>query len=173
MGKRIPDDEKKKQKSVYFRPSDIEYIEHLIEVSETKIAFSSGVSLLVDDNKQLQEYNEKLENTIIQYDEEITKLRKQLKDQATNNSKIDEIYNIVKSMNSNVNVEKDKIDFTFERGTAGASYSMKLYPKVLESWKQFVKSNKQYKIVDLGSQAIYEFIEKYKNVKETDEKENE
>lgn len=39
---------------------------------------------------------------------------------------------------------------------------MRVYTNVNVMWQEFCKDNKQYKMQDLYSQALYEFIEKYK-----------
>ena len=77
------------------------------------------------------------------------------------NNKLNEMYNWYKLQSSNkvVQTEKFKVD-DFEGDIVVRSY--KLYEPIQREFLQFCKMNNKYKVQDILSQALKEFLDKYK-----------
>ncbi|HHS9374786.1 TPA: hypothetical protein ACTWRU_003733, partial [Clostridioides difficile] len=77
------------------------------------------------------------------------------------NNKLNEVYSWYESQSSNKVVEADKLKINdFEGDTVTRSY--KIYEDVQKDFVAFCEANKKYKVQDIISQALFEFIEKYK-----------
>ncbi|MDS6330266.1 hypothetical protein REJ83_018345 [Clostridioides difficile] len=75
--------------------------------------------------------------------------------------KLNEVYSWYKSQSSSKVVEADKLKINdFEGDTVTRSY--KIYEDVQKEFVAFCEANKKYKVQDIISQALFEFIEKYK-----------
>ncbi|HDO9660872.1 TPA: hypothetical protein P5Q24_003881 [Clostridioides difficile] len=75
--------------------------------------------------------------------------------------KLNEVYSWYKSQSSSKVVEADKLKINdFEGNTVTRSY--KIYEDVQKEFVDFCEANKKYKVQDIISQALFEFIEKYK-----------
>lgn len=76
------------------------------------------------------------------------------------NNKLNEMYNWYKLQSSNkvVQTEKFKVD-DFEGDIVVRSY--KLYEPIQREFLEFCKKNNKYKVQDILSQALKEFLEKY------------
>lgn len=75
--------------------------------------------------------------------------------------KLNEVYSWYKSQSSLKVVEADKLKINdFEGDTVTRSY--KIYEDVQKDFVVFCEANKKYKVQDIISQALFEFIEKYK-----------
>lgn len=76
------------------------------------------------------------------------------------NNKLNEMYNWYKLQSSNkvVQTEKFKVD-DFEGDIVVRSY--KLYEPIQREFLEFCKRNNKYKVQDILSQALKEFLEKY------------
>ena len=77
------------------------------------------------------------------------------------NNKLNEMYNWYKLQSSNkvVQTEKFKVD-DFEGDIVVRSY--KLYEPIQREFLEFCKKNNKYKVQDILSQALKEFLEKYR-----------
>ena len=77
------------------------------------------------------------------------------------NNKLNEMYNWYKLQSSNkvVQTEKFKVD-DFEGDIVVRSY--KLYEPIQREFLEFCKRNNKYKVQDILSQALKEFLDKYK-----------
>lgn len=77
------------------------------------------------------------------------------------NNKLNEMYNWYKLQSSNkvVKTEKFKVD-DFEGDIVVRSY--KLYEPIQREFLEFCKKNNKYKVQDILSQALKEFLEKYR-----------
>ncbi|HJF35960.1 MAG TPA: DUF4250 domain-containing protein [Clostridium perfringens] len=77
------------------------------------------------------------------------------------NNKLNEMYNWYKLQSSNkvVQTEKFKVD-DFEGDIVVRSY--KLYEPIQREFLEFCKKNNKYKVQDILSQALKEFLDKYK-----------
>ena len=77
------------------------------------------------------------------------------------NNKLNEMYNWYKLQSSNkvVQTEKFKVD-DFEGNIVVRSY--KLYEPIQREFLEFCKKNNKYKVQDILSQALKEFLEKYR-----------
>lgn len=95
---------------------------------------------------ELYKNNEILINMINNYDDNLNKLN--------------ELYNWYKLQSSNkvVQTEKFKVD-DFEGDIVVRSY--KLYEPIQREFLEFCKKNNKYKVQDILSQALKEFLEKY------------
>lgn len=77
------------------------------------------------------------------------------------NNKLNEVYSWYESQSSNKVVVADKLKINdFEGDTVTRSY--KIYEDVQKEFVAFCEANKKYKVQDIVSQALFEFIEKYK-----------
>ncbi|MDV9712530.1 hypothetical protein RHG40_20575, partial [Clostridioides difficile] len=75
--------------------------------------------------------------------------------------KLNEVYSWYKSQSSLKVVEADKLKINdFKGDTVTRSY--KIYEDVQKDFVAFCEANKKYKVQDIISQALFEFIEKYK-----------
>lgn len=75
--------------------------------------------------------------------------------------KLNEVYSWYKSQSSLKVVEADKLKINdFKGDTVTRSY--KIYEDVQKDFVTFCEVNKKYKVQDIISQALFEFIEKYK-----------
>ncbi|HDF2670722.1 hypothetical protein [Clostridioides difficile] len=75
--------------------------------------------------------------------------------------KLNEVYSWYKSQSSSKVVEADKLKINdFKGDTVTRSY--KIYEDVQKDFVAFCEVNKKYKVQDIVSQALFEFIEKYK-----------
>lgn len=71
---------------------------------------------------------------------------------------LNEVYNwYLKEKNV---IEKEELRITKFKGEA-VNRTYKIYPEVLKAFNKFCKEHKQYKVQDIISQAIWEFIKKY------------
>lgn len=71
---------------------------------------------------------------------------------------LNEVYNwYLKEKNI---IEKEELKITKFKGEA-ENRTYKIYPDVLKAFNKFCKEHKQYKVQDIISQAILEFIKKY------------
>lgn len=57
-------------------------------------------------------------------------------------------------------IEKDELKINKFKGEP-ENRTYKIYPEVLKAFNKFCKEHRQYKVQDLISQALWEFIKKY------------
>ena len=77
------------------------------------------------------------------------------------NIKLNEVYSWYKSQSSSKVVVADELKINnFKGDTVTRSY--KIYEDIQKEFLAFCEANKKYKVQDIISQALFEFIEKYK-----------
>ncbi|TGA61446.1 hypothetical protein E5F31_06275 [Clostridioides difficile] len=77
------------------------------------------------------------------------------------NNKLNEVYNWYESQSSSKVVVADELKINnFKGDTVTRSY--KIYEEIQKEFVAFCEANKKYKVQDIISQALFEFIEKYK-----------
>lgn len=125
----------------------------IVEIIEPEIVSSEeekqdiNIVIQQSSNKVVGKESEKLNYIINNYDENLRKLN--------------EMYNWYKLQSSNKVVETGKLTIgDFEGEVVVRSY--KLYESVQKEFTEFCKLNNKYKIQDILSQCIHEFLEKYR-----------
>ena len=131
-----------------------ECIVEIIEATESN-SIESKTDTIIEDIPNIQESslkivgtdNEILTDIITNYDENL--------------SKLNEMYNWYKLQSSNKVVEADKLGIDdFEGNIVVRSY--KLYEPIQQEFADFCKVNNKYKVQDILSQALKEFLDKYR-----------
>lgn len=132
----------------------------ITDVTQDNIEVNNGCNTS-DINKE----NNKSVTDVIQRDT-VTEIINKSDEEIKNNlldlvSNYDVLKDIIELHRRNTSVIKQQIVIDIEESDSKLA-TLRVNSKVLEQFNDFCKDNKQYKKVDLLSQAIKEFIEKYK-----------
>lgn len=135
-----------------------ESIVEIVESIESVLPAASNEAKKEDENIIIQESSKKVVGTESYKNNEV--LINMINSYDENLNKLNEIYDWYKLQSSNkvVQTEKFKVD-DFEGDVVVRSY--KLYESVQQEFLEFCKSNNKYKVQDILSQALKEFLEKY------------
>ena len=135
-----------------------ESIVEIVESIESVLPAASNEAKKEDKNIIIQESSKKVVGTESYKNNEV--LINMINSYDENLNKLNEIYDWYKLQSSNkvVQTEKFKVD-DFEGDVVVRSY--KLYESVQQEFLEFCKSNNKYKVQDILSQALKEFLEKY------------
>lgn len=131
--------------------------ESIVEIIEAELGNSieCKTDIIIKDIPNIQESSLKVVGT----DNEI--LTAIISNYDENLSKLNEMYNWYKLQSSNKVVEADKLKVDdFEGKIVVRSY--KLYEPIQQEFADFCKANNKYKVQDILSQALKEFLDKYK-----------
>ena len=129
--------------------------EPIVKISETKLLESipkhpiEYISTFTqqNNNKVVSIDNDLLNNIVNNYEENL--------------SKLNEVYDWYKMQNSNKSVDTKKLNIDdFEGDIVVRSY--KLYGSIQKKFTDFCRKNNKYKVQDILSQALNDFLEKYK-----------
>ena len=130
--------------------------ESIIEIieAETVAPVEANKSIKEDIKPVIQQSS----NKVVRTDNEI--LTSLINNYDDMNNKLNEMYNWYKLQSSNkvVQTEKFKVD-DFEGDIVVRSY--KLYEPIQREFLEFCKKNNKYKVQDILSQALKEFLDKY------------
>ncbi|MGL5715174.1 MAG: hypothetical protein ACRCX2_19310 [Paraclostridium sp.] len=131
-----------------------ECIVEIIEATEGN-SIERKTDTIIEDIPNIQESSLKVVGT----DNEI--LTEIITNYDENLSKLNEMYSWYKLQSSNKVVETDKLKVDdFEGDIVVRSY--KLYEPIQQEFADFCKVNNKYKVQDILSQALKEFLDKYK-----------
>lgn len=142
--------ERFKKNGYEFSKSQNKYI-YMIEIVETKdnnttfktVTSNSSKGVVATDSSNLNDFNEILSN----FNEM--------------NNKLNEVYKWYESQSSRDVVVTDKLQIDdFEKNIVVRSY--KIYENIQKEFTIFCEKNKKYRVQDIISQALKEFMEKYK-----------
>ena len=161
IGRSTIRDRFKKANYKYNKESN-KYIDNnsITDVTQDNIEINNGCNTS-DINKE----NNKSVTDVIQRDT-VTEIINKSDEEIKNNlldlvSNYDVLKDIIELHRRNTSVIKQQIVIDIEESDSKLA-TLRVNSKVLEQFNDFCKDNKQYKKVDLLSQAIKEFIEKYK-----------
>ena len=141
---------------------DIKQYETIIEIiEETEPVLPAGASEIIEEDIKpvIQESSNLVVGTESYKNNDI--LINMINNYDDNLNKLNEMYNWYKLQSSNkvVEMEKFKVE-DFEGDIVVRSY--KLYESIQQEFLEFCKKNNKYKVQDILSQALKEFLDKYK-----------
>lgn len=135
----------------------INQYESIVEIIEAeKVAQTGEKEPIKEDIKPIKQSSS---NLVVGTDNEI--LTNLINNYDNMNNKLNEMYDWYKLQSSNkvVQTEKFKVD-DFEGDIVVRSY--KLYEPIQREFLEFCKKNNKYKVQDILSQALKEFLDKYR-----------
>lgn len=132
-------------------------LEKLIDQGfKVKIQSSSKFCLTLDDETLCMSFNSDSIEEAIDAAYDFVKEQKKVEDSAEIKKQVTEIIIDVDEK------EELKIDEAILNRESKATTSIRLYSDVCEKFKDFAETYQEYKIMDLISMALIEYIEKYK-----------
>lgn len=156
----------------YYRDNTIEILQHQITLGEHAKAMKEAIKPV---DEVIQKYNKsisevmvvKKENNVPMDHQEYIELKNTLAEVKELIEMKEQLKEVIQSYNKNINIidvpmpqelKFNKEDFNGDVKTR----LIKVYDNVNESWIEFSKDNNQFKMQDLYSMALLEFIKKYK-----------
>ena len=145
------------KKVSYEYNKSINQYESIVEVIESETIAPAGANEPIKED--IKPVIQQSSNLVVGTDNEI--LTSLINNYDDMNNKLNEMYNWYKLQSSNkvVQTEKFKVD-DFEGDIVVRSY--KLYEPIQREFLEFCKKNNKYKVQDILSQALKEFLEKYR-----------
>lgn len=130
--------------------------ESIVEIIEAETVAPAGANEPIKED--IKPVTQQSSNKVVRTDNEI--LTSLINNYDDMNNKLNEMYNWYKLQSSNkvVQTEKFKVD-DFEGDIVVRSY--KLYEPIQREFLEFCKKNNKYKVQDILSQALKEFLDKY------------
>ena len=151
------------EKISYKYNKSINQYESIIEIIEAETIAPAGANEPIKED--IKPIIQQSSNLVVGTDNEIltsliNKCNSIINNHDDMNNKLDEVYNWYKLQSSNkvVQTEKFKVD-DFEGDIVVRSY--KLYEPIQKDFLEFCKRNNKYKVQDILSQALKEFLDKY------------
>ena len=134
----------------------INQYESIVEIIEAETVAPAGANEPIKED--IKPVIQQSSNLVVGTDNEI--LTSLINNYDDMNNKLNEMYNWYKLQSSNkvVQTEKFKVD-DFEGDIVVRSY--KLYEPIQREFLEFCKKNNKYKVQDILSQALKEFLDKY------------
>lgn len=134
----------------------INQYESIVEIIEAETVAPAGANEPIKED--IKPVIQQSSNKVVRTDNEI--LTSLINNYDDMNNKLNEMYNWYKLQSSNkvVQTEKFKVD-DFEGDIVVRSY--KLYEPIQREFLEFCKKNNKYKVQDILSQALKEFLDKY------------
>ena len=144
------------KKVSYEYNKNINQYESIVEIIEAETVAPAGANEPIKEN--IKPVIQQSSNKVVRTDNEI--LTSLINNYDDMNNKLNEMYNWYKLQSSNkvVQTEKFKVD-DFEGDIVVRSY--KLYEPIQREFLEFCKKNNKYKVQDILSQALKEFLDKY------------
>ena len=144
------------EKVSYKYNKSINQYESIIEIIEAETIAPAGANEPIKED--ITPVIQQSSNLVVGTDNEI--LTSLINNYDDMNNKLNEMYNWYKLQSSNkvVQTEKFKVD-DFEGDIVVRSY--KLYEPIQREFLEFCKRNNKYKVQDILSQALKEFLDKY------------
>ena len=144
------------KKVSYEYNKSINQYESIVEVIEAETIAPAGANKPIKED--IKPVIQQSSNLVVGTDNEI--LTSLINNYDDMNNKLNEMYNWYKLQSSNkvVQTEKFKVD-DFEGDIVVRSY--KLYEPIQKDFLEFCKRNNKYKVQDILSQALKEFLDKY------------
>ena len=145
------------KKVSYEYNKSINQYESIVEVIESETIAPAGANEPIKED--IKPVIQQSSNLVVGTDNEI--LTSLINNYDDMNNKLNEMYDWYKLQSSNkvVQTEKFKVD-DFEGDIVVRSY--KLYEPIQREFLEFCKKNNKYKVQDILSQALKEFLEKYR-----------
>ena len=134
----------------------INQYESIVEIVEAETIAPAGANKPIKED--IKPFVQESSNLVVGTDNEI--LTSLINNYDDMNNKLNEMYDWYKLQSSNkvVQTEKFKVD-DFEGDIVVRSY--KLYEPIQREFLEFCKKNNKYKVQDILSQALKEFLDKY------------
>ena len=144
------------KKVSYEYNKSINQYESIVEIIEAETIAPAGANKPIKED--IKPVIQQSSNLVVGTDNEI--LTSLINNYDDMNNKLNEMYNWYKLQSSNkvVQTEKFKVD-DFEGDIVVRSY--KLYEPIQKDFLEFCKRNNKYKVQDVLSQALKEFLDKY------------